>query len=626
MKNKEFAAACGNTIEYITMRKKNNNMRERSMNMMMKLLGAAFFILHSSFFVSCVDTVILPDDKTVDEDFWKSKSDVQLMVNGAYRSMLTPDVMSRLIVWSGLRSEEMIPVANVTGSLAEDLTEINLGNMQPDNVFARWAAFYHVINNCNLVLAKAAGAMEEDPSYTEGDYLSDCSQMLALRSLCYFYLVRNYRDVPLVTEAFMNSSQERNIPQVAPDVVLDKCIEDLKTAETNALSASAYNDWRRVGYMTRDAIQTLLADIYLWRGSVMHSAADYQACVDYCNKVIASKKSQHLFGRGEARVEKDFYLADGREAFDQLYVYQNAEESIFELQYNGNDYYSSRNEGNFALCQYLAYYQSGASPYLYASSLFNNGGTVYTSDAGSFRSQDWRGLCNTYNQAVTVGSFDGLEIRKYVGGTEDPRNAGDYNVINSTRYAKKDRAFDYQYQQNYIIYRLTDVMLMKAEALVALSALNDDNEDSRLYEAFYLTQTVNARSKTNDSIAWNAKRSVGYVGMEKFVLEERLREFAFEGKRWYDLLRYNYRHVDGVDYSKTLAELDDAGIAPVQNYNNNEIMTLAVRKLVNGNAVAAKQSTEPKLYLPIPLSDINVCPALRQNPAYSSDENYSKNY
>ena len=33
--------------------------------------------------VSCVDTVILPDDKTVDEDFWKSKSDVQLMVNGA---------------------------------------------------------------------------------------------------------------------------------------------------------------------------------------------------------------------------------------------------------------------------------------------------------------------------------------------------------------------------------------------------------------------------------------------------------------------------------------------------------------------------------------------------------------
>ncbi|MBQ9357122.1 MAG: RagB/SusD family nutrient uptake outer membrane protein [Prevotella sp.] len=573
-----------------------------------------------------MDTVILPDDKTVDEDFWKSKADVQLMVNGAYRSMLSPDIIKRIIVWSGLRSEEMIPLDNISGSLAEDLTEINLGNIQPDNEFARWSAFYHVINNCNLVLAKAAGAMDEDPMYTEGDYLSDCSQMLALRALCYFYLVRNFRDVPLVTEAFMNSSQDRNVPQVAPDSVLERCIEDLKTAEVNAISASAFNDWRRVGYFTRDAIQTLLADIYLWRGSVMHSAADYQACVDYCNKVIDSKKNQHVFGWGEARVEKDFYLAEGREAFDELYVNQNAEESIFELQYNGNDYYSSRSEGNSALCQYYCSYNSGSDPYLFASSLFLNGGTVYTSDAGSYRSQDWRGLVNTYNLTKTVGSFDGLEIRKYVGGTEEARNAGDYNIISSTRYAKKDRAFSWQYTQNFIIYRLTDVMLMKAEALVALSALADDNADSRLYEAFYLTQTVNARSKTNDSIMWSAKSSVGYNGMEKFVLEERLREFAFEGKRWYDLLRYNYRHVEGVEYSKTLAELDDEGITPVDNYNNNEIMNLAVRKLVNGNAVAAKLSNENTLYLPIPLSDINVCPVLRQNPAYSSDDKYSKNY
>lgn len=29
--------------------------------------------------VSCVDTVLLPDDKTVDQDFWKTKSDVNQM-------------------------------------------------------------------------------------------------------------------------------------------------------------------------------------------------------------------------------------------------------------------------------------------------------------------------------------------------------------------------------------------------------------------------------------------------------------------------------------------------------------------------------------------------------------------
>jgi len=562
--------------------------------------------------VACVDTVILPNDKTVDEDFWKTKSDVQLMVNGAYRSMLSNDVMSRLIVWSGLRSEEMIPVSNVTGSLVEDLTEINLGNMQPDNVFTQWAAFYKVINNCNLVLTKAKAVMSEDPSYTEGDYLSDCSQMLALRSLCYFYLVRNFRDVPYVTEAFMNSSQNRNIPQVAPDSVLACCIKDLQTAEANAISAAAYNDWRRVGYMTKDAIQTLLADIYLWRASVNHSAADYQACIDYCDKVIASKKGQHILQRGET-LEKDYYLAEGRSMFDKLFVIQNAEESIFELQYN---------EGNLAACQYFAHYNNGTSPYLYASSLFLNQATVYTTITGAAGIKDWRGLNNTYNVATPVGGFEGLEMRKYVSDGTD----GSYNLITSTAYVKKNRPYSTAYQQNYIIYRLTDVMLMKAEALTALATADDDIQ---LRQAFNLVQTVNSRSKTiessNDSIHWVAFNS-GIAAMEKLVMEERLREFAFEGKRWYDLLRYNYRHVEGVDYTTTLAAQAENGVAPVENYNGNEIMKLAVRKLTNGDAVAAKQSTEYKLYLPIPQSDINVCPALKQNPGYGTNDRYSKNY
>ena len=135
---------------------------------------------------SCVDTVILPDDKTVDEDFWKSKSDVQLMVNGAYQSMLSNDVITRLIVWGDLRSDELIPASSITGTTAEDLIEINLANTQPDNEFATWGSLYSVINNCNIVLKKAAEVMDEDPSYTQGDYLADCSQMLALRSLCYF--------------------------------------------------------------------------------------------------------------------------------------------------------------------------------------------------------------------------------------------------------------------------------------------------------------------------------------------------------------------------------------------------------------------------------------------------------
>ncbi|MDE5570746.1 MAG: RagB/SusD family nutrient uptake outer membrane protein, partial [Prevotella sp.] len=181
--------------------------------------------------VSCVDTVIMTDDKTVDEARWKSNAHVQQNVNEAYRSMTTENVVSRLIVWGGLRSDELIPATSIPGTVAEDLTEINLANTQPDNTYATWADFYSVINKCNLVLNRASRALSEDPSYTDGDYRSDCSQMLALRALCYFYLVRNFRDVPYTTEAYMDATQVVDLPQSSPDYVLAQCISDLETAE-----------------------------------------------------------------------------------------------------------------------------------------------------------------------------------------------------------------------------------------------------------------------------------------------------------------------------------------------------------------------------------------------------------
>lgn len=583
-------------------------------------------IVASILLVSCVDTIILPDDKTVEEDFWKSKSDVQLIVNNAYRSMTFENVISRLIVWGDLRSDELIPIASVTGSLVEDLTEINLGNTQEDNAFATWGDFYSVINYCNLVLGCAEAVMQEDPSYTQGDYLADCSQMLALRSLCYFYLVRNFRDVPFVTEAFKESSQNRDIPQASPDSVLTRCISDLETAEKNAIQATAYADWRRVGYFTRDAINALLADIYLWRGSAKNNAADYEQAIAYCNKVITSKKNQHVQGFGETEMP-DYPLAEGRYAFRDLYVIGNAEESIFELQFDGS---SNPNSGNG---HYFGFYngKDGAQPYLYASDIFKYEQTVYKT--GTY-SKDWRGWENTYATDVNVGDFTGALIRKFVG-----QSSSNTSVIGQV---PKDatRTYSNTITMNYIFYRLADVMLMKAEALTALVSMNQnsadnetmsENDTQRLQEAFELVEKVNTRSRetTIETIKWNTYNTP--EKMENLILDERLRELAFEGKRWYDLLRYNYRHYndDGgstpVDYTTTLADQHDRGVALPKVYQ--PMLDLMKRKLgAKGNAVAAKINNEARLYMPISLTELKVSPSLRQNPGYSTTDDYSKNY
>ncbi len=562
---------------------------------------------------SCVDTIILPEDKTVDEDFWKSKSDVQLMVNGAYLSMMNSPVIMRLVVWGDLRSDELMPASNITGTTMEDMIEINLANTQPDNEFATWGSLYTVINNCNIVLAKAEQVMDEDPSYTRGDYLADRSQMLALRSLCYFYLVRNFRDVPYITWAYMSSDQERNVPQSAPSVVLQGCIDDLTEAEANAVSANAFTDWRRVGYLTRDGIDALLADIYLWRGSVNHNAADYQKAVEYCDKVIESKKAQHVKGRFEVE-EKEYPLEDGLTAFYYLFVGQNAEESIFELQASGVENHDDKNKeyrGNRGVCEsYCHYSRSNTSiPYFYASPLFTTSvNTIWEEDKG-----DYRRYNITYSTDVPVGESNCVRIRKFV--TQQA-------VLLNTQVASDasiNRSYT-QYMQNYVFYRLTDVMLMKAEALAAL--VSNDEDEENLRNAFTIIQSVNTRSKVNeaDSLKWDDYKSGGVAALEKLLLAERLRELAFEGKRWYDLLRYNYRHSEGVDYNTMLA--DQTAFVPT----NSDMLDLMKRKFVNGGAVAAKLGTEPRLYMPVPLSDLKICPVLRQNPGYSSNDNYSKNY
>ncbi len=568
---------------------------------------------------SCVDTIILPDDKTVDEDFWKSKKDVALMVNGTYESMGVPDIMARLIVWGDMRSDELVPTATgTTTGTREALQQISTANMETTNTYAQWSAFYHVINNCNIVLERAEGVRTEDPNYSEGDYLSDRAQMLALRSLCYFYLVRNFRDVPYSTTAYMNSSQDYNVAQSAPSEVIDNCIKDLEEAIPNAVAGNAYTDWRRVGYLTRDGMRSILADIYLWRASMTHNQADYQKVIDLCDQVISAKKSQHTTLPSETQV-KEYPLATQREMFYDLFVKQNAEESIFELQMNESNNYNSSDKvylGNNGVCQMLYKYKDNNSGFgfLKATSIFagtaTNGTKVYR------QANDYRMNAFVFEANNTEnGTYD---VRKMVS-----EEIG-YQPNAITGYTRGGARTYANYAQNYIFYRLTDIILMKAEAMVQLATTD---EDPILRSAFNLVQAVNLRALDDaaqgDSLKWATYRD-GKETVELLVMEERLRELCFEGKRWYDLLRYNFRHVEGIDYTTTLAQQDDWGLAWVANYQ--PMLNLMGRKFEGGgSAVTNKMQGEPHLYLPIPHRELQVCPVLRQNPVYSDSDEYEKN-
>ena len=574
----------------------------------------------SLMLVSCLDTIILPDDKTVDEDFWKTKEDVSSMVNAAYSAMASDDVIARLFVWGDYRTDELNRTSSADVSATTTaLDEIAAVNMQTTNMYGSWSAFYNVINRCNIVLDRAADVMAVDPNYTDGDYQVDRSQMLALRALCYFYLVRNFRDVPYITESYMNSSQNTQVAQSAPAYILERCIADLEEASKAPLNASGYNksDWRRVGWMTNDAIHTLLADIYLWRASVTHNAADYEQCINYCDQVIESKQKQHVRGRNEL-TEKEYPLADASDIYEALFVTQNAEESIFEIQ----------SRSNSAVCSYYYKYkkESGTAGegWLKATTLFANThdnytATTFLSDATLYSSKDMRYYGACYIPSTGEESY---HVRKMISQTP----------VQTKVTTKTRESYDYGgLDRNLNVYRLTDVMLMKAEALVQQvdTALSTTEQQDLLRVPFNLIQAVNTRAlhqeNLADSMKWTTYRTQTKEQFERMVMQERLREFCFEGRRWYDLMRYNYRHIDGADYSRTMGELVDEGVQMPANYT--EMLKLMTRmRGTEASGVQAKMANEAYLYMPVPNSDIIVCPLLRQNPAYKDTNEYEKNY
>lgn len=619
--------------------------------------------------VSCIDTIVIPDNKTVEEDFWQTKNDVAMSVNGAYAAMANSDLQQRLVVWTS-RSDEL----NVNSTLNNrDLNQIYSANIQTTNGYCNWNTLYSTINACNLVISKSEEVMSIDPNYLEGDHRNNVGQMKALRSLCYFYLVRVFRDVPLILEPYKLSSQNMNVPQTAPSIVIDQIIADLEEVKNYTLSSQTITDRvSRCGYFTRDGVYALLADVYLWKASVLGDENCYDKCIECCN-VIRNNRKNAMSSQGNFRPDGTLFDDDGYNLNNYLNYFSlftqggNDQESLFELQFTNNEglckvYNKNSNNAN-------------AQPQFFTNNVYAKiaTGENYLFNHDNYK-YDVRGFQSIFS--FNAAEEEGLMIRKHV---DEAMLSSVLMNQEQKAIARVDRAYT-GYDQNWIVYRVTDIMLMKAEALVqkalmkvqsnsylldeiaaattpedSLALANQLQEINQTISSYNVTavrqaQIVSMRAIAKNDIAsqldstkyiipkleYDGTNLTAYVNrqvntftgftitaeeLEILVMNERARELCFEGKRWFDMLRYNYRHVTDVNYDIILAEQG----AHTKNYE--EMLKLIARKYTSGggSGVTAKMPTEPYLYMPIIQSEIEVNSALKQNPVYTDGGTMEKN-
>ena len=574
--------------------------------------------------VGCEDFLNLkPLNDIVLENFWNEKSDVDNMISGCYSTMQSRDFVERLMVWGEVRSDNIVAGNNVNGNV--DYSNIFQENLRENNSFTKWDKFYSVINSCNLIIQYAPQVAQKSPDYTQSALRATIAEATALRSLCYFYLIRAFRDVPYTTEAYMDDNQTMALPASKFEDILNALIADLESIQNDAVKIYPETDpLYQTGRITQEAIHAMLCEMYLWK-------QDYAKCVYYADLVIQSKMDKYnekyqryggiVTGVVDELVEGYPLISDANStrttygsAYTQIFVNGNSSESIFELTYmKDND--NMLSNGAVSYC----YGNDVTFPGLYRPADFIG------SDVSDKSFQVFTSMYDTRAyENVQSNSDTDFRINKYTtdGASIDLTKATSDDLTGGVTHGTPYRE---QYcKANWIVYRLTDVMLMQAEALVQLAA---SDTDSKLGQAFNIVQTVYTRSiepGTTFAVGDTLAATTGKEAMEQLVLDERLRELCFEGKRWFDLVRYNYRHVSGVDITKTMSQINGNATIdayPVENYSG--MLDYMVRK---GNSSARyKISREPMLYFPVYLSETQANPNLRQNPAYSNNDIYNRN-
>ena len=225
---------------------------------------------------------IEPLNEIILEKFWTEKADVEGIIAGCYSGMQDEGVVKRMMIWGEFRSENVSVGQNIDRD--GDLEKILKENINAKNGYTKWDGFYSIINRCNTVLKYAPAVAAEDPAYTQSELSAHIAEVTALRSLCYFYLIRAFRDVPYTTEAYTDDDMKMDIPATPFYAVLDSLINSLESVKSMAVRRYPVTEpLYQTGRITQDAIYAMLCEMYLWK-------KDYQNCIKYADLVIASKK------------------------------------------------------------------------------------------------------------------------------------------------------------------------------------------------------------------------------------------------------------------------------------------------------------------------------------------------
>ena len=507
-----------------------------------------------------------PLDQKASDEFWQTKNDAETGVAALYFGGV-PYLNENGGGWQ--------PKATMFGGIISGLYYDDHGDSQlaeaskastytlekfSDPAMTLWHEFYKGISRANFVLANVARMTDVLDQATIANYVAEGK---FFRAYAYFYLVKEFGDVPYVDEPY--TSPEGMYKERTPSAeVYQHIIDDLTDIATgNALPNKSFYD--NGCHVTRAMAQTLLAEVYLQRAGypLNGGAADYKKAAEMAELVING---------GTAALEQANGSSDDlNSAYNVIKNSKTSKEIIYAKEY---DYFNNNVGNGYAdLCMGsdATTWKDAEGNAVFKKSLLHKAYHPCDMILNSYAPEDIRGhekqfFFNTYTDKTGVQHvLNDTGIWAWFEDDANVNNHGGDNNIPTMRYSE-------------VLLIAAEGYARSGDATKALGYLNQVRKRAGLAP----------ETATGDALITS-------------ILTERLHEFPVEFKVWDDIRRTRLYPEAAGDKSGKLNWVALSG-AKIQNKPVDNVKVGAIPEWV--------------LLWPVPQDEIQRNPALVQNPGW----------